>query len=515
MRECASGHCYRASRFVALACLLFLYTAVIHAEVRLPALFADHMLVQRNLPVHVWGRASPQERVAVEFRGETEDTTADGLGRWSLYLHPGTAGGPFVMQVRGVNRIVLEDVLVGDLWIASGQSNMEFPMAEGMNRGVNHEKEEIAAANYPRIRLLDVQPRSSDSPLDDVEIRHPWSTCTPAMVAKFSAVGYFFARDIQQHEDIPIGVIDVTWGGTPAEAWTSLDALSADSSLMPVFARRARLMDALSTLQLQEKKEQEDYKHAKETGKPTAEPPWHPDPPSWKPAGIYNAMIAPLTPAAIKGVIWYQGESNVDADATPVYEGLFKALIQDWRRQWGQGGFPFLFVQIANWNPGGAWPEIREAQRQALALRNTAMTVTIDIGDPDNVHPKDKQDVGLRLSLAARALAYGEQIEYSGPLFSGVTADGAALRLRFDHHEGGMTSKDGALRGFEVAGADMEYVPAQAQIEGDTIRVSDSSIKDPVYVRYGWAANPDCNLYNGAGLPASPFQASAFHASEP
>jgi len=515
MREWALRSSCQGSQFATLVCLLFFYSAVIHAEVRLPALFANHMLVQRDLPVHVWGHASPQEHVDVEFRGETEDTTANGLGRWSLYLHPRAAGGPFAMKVQGTNRIILQDVLVGDLWIASGQSNMEFPMAEGMNRGVNHEKEEIAAANYPRIRLLDIQPRSSDSPLDDVEIRHPWSACTPAMVANLSAVGYFFARDIQQHEDIPIGVIDVTWGGTPAEAWTSLDALSADSSLMPVFARRARLMDALSTLQLQEKKEQEDYKHAREAGKPASEPPWHPDPASWKPAGIYNAMIAPLTPAAIKGVIWYQGESNVDADATPVYGRLFKALIQDWRRQWGEGDFPFLFVQIANWNPGGAWPEIREAQRQALALRNTAMTVTIDIGDPDNVHPKDKQDVGLRLSLAARALAYGEQIEYSGPLFIGVTADNAALRLRFDHHEGGLTSKDGALRGFEVAGTDMKYVPAQAQIEGNTIRVSNSSIKDPVYVRYGWAANPDCNLYNGAGLPASSFQASAFHASEP
>jgi sialate O-acetylesterase len=449
------------------------------------------------------------------FRGEMQDTAADELGRWSLYLHPGTAGGPFAMQVQGINRIVLEDVLVGDLWIASGQSNMEFPMAEGMNRGVNDEKEEIGAANYPRIRLLDIEPRSSDSPLDDVEIRHTWSACTPATVANFSAVGYFFAKDIEQHEDVPIGVIDVTWGGTPAEAWTSLDALSADSSLMPVFARRARLMDALSTLQLQEKKEQQEYKNTKEAGHPAAEPPWHPDPASWKPAGIYNAMIAPLTPAAIKGVIWYQGESNVDADATPVYERLFKTLIQDWRRQWGQGDFPFLFVQIANWNAGGAWPKIREAQRQALALRNTAMTVAIDIGDPDNVHPKDKKDVGLRLSLAARALAYGEQIEYSGPLFSGVTAEDGALSLRFDHYQGALTSKDGALRGFEVAGADMKYVPAQAQIEGDTIRVSNSSIKDPIYVRYGWAANPDCNLYNSAGLPASPFQARAFHASEP
>jgi len=487
----------------------------LRAEVRLPAVFANHMVVQRDSPVHIWGYASPSEAVTVGFRGEIEHVDADELGRWSLYLHPGSAGGPFEMQVQATNRIVFEDVLAGDVWIASGQSNMEFSMGKGTYSGVKNDEQEISAANYPRIRLLDLQQRSSDSPLDDVAIRHPWSECTPDSVASFSAVGYFFARDVQQHEDIPIGVIDVSWGGTPAEAWTSLDALSADAALMPVFARRAALMNQLSTALLQEKKEQADYESAKAAGNPMASPPWHPDQESWKPAGVYNAMIAPLTPYAIKGVIWYQGESNSPPDAASLYARLFRTLILDWRNKWAQGDFPFFFVQIANWNPGESWPELREAQRQALVLKDTAMAVSIDIGDPDDIHPKDKQDVGRRLSLAARALAYGEAIEYSGPLFRAATTDGSSLRLRFDHVKSGLTTMNGALRGFAVAAADEKYVPAQAQIEGDSVLVSAASIKNPIYVRYCWAANPDCNLYNGASLPASPFQAKASHSSVP
>lgn len=512
MRDFLRTHSVGEVRVAALLCA-FSLPAMASAQVRLPAFFQDHMVVQRDAPVHVWGYASPGEAVSVTFRGADAHAVADDIGRWSIYLPPGGAGGPFEMDVQGSNRIAVTDILVGDVWIASGQSNMEFPMAEGMNRGVNNEKEEIAAANYPRIRLLDIQPRSADSPQEDEAIRHSWSVCTPASVASFSAVGYFFARDLQQHQHVPLGIIDDTWGGTPAEAWTSLDALAANASLMPVFARRARLMDGLSTLELEHKRQENAFESAKAAGKEAPAPPWIPDPASWKPAGLYNAMIAPLTPFAIKGVIWYQGESNSDPDAASLYGPLFQTMIEDWRNKWGEGNFPFLFVQIANFNPGTLWPVVREGQRSALALRNTAMAVTIDIGDADNVHPKDKQDVGLRLSLAARAIGYGEHIEYSGPLPHAVTADGSRLRIQFSHAESGLTAKNGALRGFEIAGSDMQYVPAQAEIEGGTVMVSADSVKDPVYVRYGWAANPDCNLYNRAGLPASPFEAQAFDGS--
>src|ERR1035437_8636715 len=441
-----------------MAWLILLSIAVIRAEIRLPAIFANHMVVQRDIPFHVWGYASPNESVTLVFRGETKKTYADDLGHWSLYLRPGNAGGPFELQVEGTNRIALQDVLAGDVWIASGQSNMEFPMAGWADAGVKNKVEEIAAANYPRIRLLDIHEASSDSPKDDVVIRNPWSECSPASVGSFSAVGYFFARDVQKHEHVPIGVINISWGGTPAEAWTSLDALSADASLMPVFARRAKLMDGQSTLVLQAKKEQGEFESAKAAGKQAESPPWHPDPASWKPAGVYNAMVAPLTPFPIKGVIWYQGESNSDSDSAYLYSRLFRTMIEDWRKQWSQGDFPFLFVQIANWNGGDLWPEVRDAQHQTLVLKNTGMAVAIDIGDPENIHPTNKQDVGLRLSLAARAIAYVESIEYSGPLFDQVTVEGDAMRIRFDYAQSGLTTRIGERKGFSVAGADEKYV---------------------------------------------------------
>ncbi len=504
-----SSNGLRISRTVFLAIIACSMTLA-HAEVRLPSIFADHMVVQRNLPVHVWGMAAPNESVSVTFRGETETTTTGPLGRWSLYLKPGNAGGPFSMEVHGSNAITLQDVLVGDVWVASGQSNMEFPMAEGMNRGVNNEKAEIAAANYPEIRLLTIATNSSDYPLGDAMISQAWGACTPATVAQFSAVGYFFARDLQKHQHVPIGVIDVSWGGTVAEAWTSLDGLSANASLMPVFAWRAKLMDELPTKLLEQKKEQQEIEAAKAAGKPIPEFPWHPDPASWKPAGLYNAMIAPLTPFPIKGVIWYQGESNGDSQAFPIYGKLFKTLIQDWRTHWAEGPFPFLFVQLTSWNPGSTWPELREQQTEALALKDTGMAVSIDVGDPDDIHPKDKQDVGARLALAARGIAYGEPIEYSGPIFRQVTTEGHSLRIWFNHAGQGLNSKNGALRGFEIAGEDEKYFPATATIDGDTVVVSSSSVTKPVAVRYGWAANPDCNLYNGANLPTSPFRAKAF-----
>jgi sialate O-acetylesterase len=497
-------------RWIALAAMIVCSVAVLRAEVRLPSILADHMVVQRDLPVHVWGMATPSETVSVTFRSETQNTTTDSLGRWSVYLKPGNAGGPFSMEVRGTNTITLQDVLVGDVWVASGQSNMEFPMAEGMNRGVNNEKAEIAAANYPKIRLLTIETKSSDYPQGNAAIRQAWAACTPATVAQFAAVGYLFARDLQQHQDVPIGVIASSWGGTPAEAWTSLDALSANASLMPVFAWRAKLMDELPTNLLEQKKEQQEIEAAKAAGKPIPKFPWHPDPDSWKPAGLYNAMIAPLTPFPIKGAIWYQGESNTDPEAFPIYGELFKTMIQDWRNQWAEGPFPFFFVQLTSWNPGTAWPELREQQTKALALRNTGMAVSIDVGDPDDIHPKNKQDIGARLALAARAIAYGEKIEYSGPMFRQVTTEGNSLRVWFDHTDRGLTSKNGTLRGFEVAGADQKFFPAEAKIDGDTVVVSSPSVTAPTAVRYGWAANPDCNLYNGANLPASPFRAKVF-----
>jgi sialate O-acetylesterase len=476
------------------------------ADVTLPALLADHMVIQRGLPVHVWGMAAPQESVSVTFRGETKAATADNLGRWSVYLSPGEAGGPFQLNINATNAIVLNDILVGDVWVASGQSNMELPMTR-----VTNAEAEIAAAQYPKIRLFRVEQKPADYPLEDVEAK-TWTACTPESVAKSSAVAYFFARNLQQRLGVPIGLIETFWGGTAAESWTSLRALSAGASLMPVFAARDKMVEKESTTELLRQQEEVDFEkavaQAQAEGKPVPSRPWHPNFAAWAPAALYNGMIAPLTPFAIRGVIWYQGEANSGPDRAPLYARLFQTMIRDWRNDWGEGDFPFLFVQIANWNtaPEDLWPDVRNAQRQALALKNTGMAVTIDIGDPGDIHPKNKQDVGLRLALAARAIAYGEKIEWSGPLYRQLTHEDHALRVWFEHADG-LMARGATVNGFEIAGADGKYSAAEAKIEGASVVVSSAAVPAPVSVRYGWAANPDCNLFNKEGLPASPFQA--------
>lgn len=488
--------------FTLLALPFFL--AATRADVALPSVVADHMVVQRGLPVHVWGMANRHEHVSVTFRGENASTSADELGRWSLYLAPGEAGGPFQMTIKAANTIVLSDVLVGDVWVASGQSNMEFPM-----KALANPDREIAAAQYPKIRIFHVEHRPSDYPRTDVDAK-TWAPCTPDSVAESSAVAYFFARDLYQKLNVPIGLLESFWGGTPAESWTSLDSLSADASLMPLFASRAKTVDSEAATVLRLKREDEEYEQAvaqaRAEGKRAPGRPWHPDFSAWAPSALFNGMIAPLTPFAIRGAIWYQGEAN-DSERAPLYARVFQTMIRDWRRSWNEGDFPFLFVQIANFNipPEARWPEVRDAQRQALALRNTGMAVTIDIGDPGDIHPKDKLDVGLRLARAARSISYGEKLEWSGPLYRQLTREEHALRVWFDHADG-LAANSGGLVGFEIAGTDGKYVSAEAKVEGASVVVSNAAVPDPASVRYGWAANPSCNLINREGLPASPFQ---------
>ncbi|MGH9494263.1 MAG: sialate O-acetylesterase, partial [Candidatus Sulfotelmatobacter sp.] len=475
--------------------VLTLLAAVATAEATLPSLLADHMVIQRGLPVHVWGMAAPQEAVTVIFRGETKSTNADELGRWSLYLSVGEAGGPFSMVVKAANTITLSDVMVGDVWVASGQSNMEFPMT-----GLKTSDAEIAAAKHPEIRFFMVDHRPADYPGPDVPGK-AWTLCTPESVAKTSAVAYYFAREVAARQHVTVGLIESFWGGTTAESWTSLRALSADASLMPVFAARNTMVESQAATLLQREQEDREYQkavaQAQAEGKPAPWPQWHPDFAGWAPSALYNGMIAPLTPFAIRGVIWYQGESNAGPERAPIYAHLFQTMIRDWRRSWDEGDFPFLFVQLANWKtgPGARWPEVRDAQRQTLALKNTGMAVIIDVGNPDDLHPKDKLDVGLRLSLAARAIAYGEKIEWSGPLYKQLTSEEHALRVWFDHAEG-LTARGGEVTGFEVVGADGKYSPAQAKIEGISVVVSSAAVPTPVSVRYAWADSPTCNLYN-------------------
>ena len=320
-------------------------------------------------------------------------------------------------------------------------------------------------------------------------------------------MAYLFGRALNERERVPIGLIDSTWGGTVAEAWTSLQGISADAGLMPVFDSRAHMMQTQGEMAAILAKEKREDEAAQKAGQPPPQHTWHPAPESWAPAALFNGMVAPVTPYTIKGVIWYQGESNSKRPFAPMYARLFPAMIADWRTQWHEGDFPFLFVQISSFNSNGTevWPIIREAQRRSLSVANTAMAVTIDVGDPDNVHPADKQTVAARLALAARALAYGEAVEYSGPLFRQATPDGDAERVWFDHAAHGLVARGAALQGFEIAGEDGQFVPATARIDGNTVVVTSAAVAAPKQVRYGWANAPEVNLFNSDGLPASPF----------
>ncbi len=486
---------------------LFVGASLLRADVTLPAILSSHMVVQRDQPMHLWGWAGPEEKVSAEFHGAQGSATADRLGRWDIFLRPQSAGGPYALTIRGANTIRLEDVLVGDVWFASGQSNMEMPLEGFANSAViTNSAEEIKNATQTGMRLLLIHRKASSFPLRDYEPTS-WTVCAPETAAKFSAVAYFFGRQLVEHEHVPIGLIDSTWGGTPAEAWMSMAGLSADASLMPVFAEWGAFAgEQAETARLIEAEKRED-EAARKANQPLPEHPWHPDPVSWQPAALFNAMVAPALDFRIKGVIWYQGESNASAERGALYERVFSGLIADWRAHWQEGDFPFLFVQIANYKAGAqpTWPIVREAQRRTLSVANTGMAVTIDIGDPDNVHPADKQDVGARLALAARKLAYGEDVEYSGPAYRESAVEGNSLRVWFDHVSGGLAAKGGALKGFEIAGDDHHFMSADARIEGDSVVMSCDGVSNPKFVRYGWANAPVVNLFNGKGLPASPF----------
>jgi sialate O-acetylesterase len=484
-----------------LAVVIVLASAsLVHAEIKLSAILSDGMVVQRGIPVHLWGMADSDETVMAEFRGEKRSAKADSLGRWNLYMSPGAAGGPFSLTISGKNTIIFKDVLVGDVWLASGQSNMEFRTQQIQNADT-----ELRNADWPQIRVLQIEKRFSDFPLPDA-VTKGWQHCSRDTVAKFSAIGFLFAREIHQREKIPVGVIDSTWGGTSIESWTSIAATGSDATLMPIVRARGVRMEQHFEWQMR----RDAAAAAKKRGENVADVPWRPDPPMWSLGELYNAMIAPLTAFPIRGVIWYQGEANTRRDGAPGLYGLQLAtMIADWRQHWTIGDFPFYFVQLANFRSDSTedWPAVREGQRSALQMKNTGMVVTIDIGNPDDVHPLNKQDVSKRLALWARSQTYGEAIEYSGPLFRQLTREGSSMRLWFDHGSG-LTAKGAALRGFEVAGTDGEYRPANAHIDGETVVVESKDVPQPGTVRYGWANSPDCNLFNKEGLPASPFQTS-------
>ncbi len=635
------------------------------SNIKLPALFTDNMVLQREMKMPVWGWADPGGKVAVSIDTLEAEAIAGDDGRWMARLGPLPAGGPYNLTVAGEETVKLTNVMVGEVWVCSGQSNMQWPARLGRRSAADAEQE-IAAAKHPNIRLFSVPMVTSFVPRDDCKSKG-WAVCNPETVPEFSAVGYFFGRYLHKQLDVPVGLIQSAWGGTVAEAWTSESALKTLPDFKPKLARMAAILPRLDEMEREYRRKVADWEAAldghdagywnnepvwaepgfdasgwesmdlpqvwenaglerfdgfvwfrkeveipaADAGKPmtlrlgpindmdrtwfngtkvgsleipnrwntprvydvsgdlvkpgrnvitvrvydtggnggvcgnaeqlklvvagaeeSAIPlagPWlykpgldmrtvpgKPRPPAIRmnnpnvPTVLHNAMISPLIPYGIRGAIWYQGESN--AGRAYQYRTLFPTMIQDWRANWEQGDFPFLFVQLANFQqvkpePGDdEWAELREAQSMALSLPNTGMAVTIDIGEANDIHPRNKQDVGKRLGLAARAIVFDEKIVYSGPIYESMRVEGNAIRLRFNHVGGGLVAKGEQLKGFAIAGDDRKFVWADARIEDDTVVVESDEVRNPVAVRYAWAINPVCNLYNKDGLPASPFR---------
>lgn len=480
------------------------------ASVKPNSLFSDNAVLQRGVEVPVWGEAAEGEKVTVAFAGQQVTTTAQ-HGKWMVKLKPLQAGGPFSMIITGDNEVVIKNILVGEVWVCSGQSNMERQLGPrpGQKYITDWQKERDAAL-YPEIRQYRVGRKPSPEPVNDAHSK--WVVCSPATASDFSAVGYFFARDLYRQLKVPVGLLFSAVGGTPAEHWTSYETLAGDSALKRVVQAYEQSLKQYPS-QLEKYKQNEatllaqytaDTALARAQQKPLPRKPASPGDPrlSGNAGGLYNGMIRPLQPYAIKGVIWYQGEAN--RSNASFYRKLFPAMIASWRKEWGQGMFPFLFVQVAPYKD--MTPDIREAQfLTSLSCPNTAMAVTIDCGDSADIHPSWKQPVGARLALAARALAYGEKVDYVGPVYQKMTIKGDAVILSFTHARE-LVAKDGELSGFVIAGPDKVFVPARALIKGRTIVVTGEGVAKPVAVRYGWSNVPHVNLYNEAGLPASPFR---------
>jgi sialate O-acetylesterase len=653
------------SKLLIFAFLLALFpTTPVIAEVHVPALIGDNMVLQQGKKVRIWGTADANEKVSVSLASEKKNVVADQSGHWEVLLGPLKAGGPFVLNVSGSNTFTFKNILVGEVWICSGQSNMEWPLINSKGGA-----DVVAQANFPEIRLFTVQKSTSATPLN--EVKGKWTETIPDEVGQFSAVAYFFGRELYQKLKVPIGLIHTSWGGTPAEAWTSRDALSAVTELQPILDRYQESLKSLPERQKEFERALADWSQKnlysdpgnkgealgyaepatstadwkkmtlpqfletgglvmdgavwfrKEIDVPAAwtgkdlelnltsiddfdvtyfngtrvggigmETPnsymiprryrvpgnlvhggrnvvavrvfdsageggfggagkmtlgpagvrdtevisltgsWdykvelglEPKKPDWgsrpeapgpsnqnSPSVLYNAMIAPLTPFAIRGAIWYQGESN--ASRAYQYRTLFPTMIRNWRTAWGEGDFPFYFVQLANWHqpaaePGESeWAELREAQTMTLREQQTGMAVIIDIGDPNDIHPRNKLDVGRRLAAWSLAETYHEKVQPSGPLFGSYVVEGDKVRVKFKHVAGGLKTLDGGpLKGFAIAGEDHRFAWAEARIDGNEVVIWSKDVTKPVAVRYAWADNPICNLYNSVDLPASPFR---------
>ena len=638
---------------LAISLFFLLGSATLSAQVKLLPIFSDNMVLQQQTQAPIWGESKPNKKVEITTSWDQKKYTiqADEQGKWSTKVATPVAGGPYNITISDGKKVKLSNVMIGEVWICSGQSNMEMPL-EGWGKIMNYKKE-VSAADHPNIRLLHVEHVTSTQPESDIKVRdNGWQVCSPQTIPNFSATAYFFGREISEKQNVPVGLIHTSWGGTNVESWISGKVLQE----MPDFSnvveevraipdKTAMKAEYLKTLEAWNNRVDEGFADGKpvraevslddsnwakmkfpgmveeqglngfdgliwlrrtvdipaswagkkvqlilgtiddnditywngqEVGRTTGYtiqrnytvpgklvkagqlslairivdtgggcgmpndlylrsangeqislagewkyqvaadarkegmPPKDMSENPNLPTSLYNAMIHPLVPYGIRGAIWYQGENN--ASRAYQYRELFPLVIENWRKDWGKD-FPFYFVQLANFKPvspepvDSDWAELREAQTRTLSVANTGMAVIIDKGEANDIHPKDKQAVGHRLALIARAKTYGEQIPYSGPMYHSYEVDGDKIILSFDHTEGGLKSGDGkALQGFSIAGRDHKFHWAKAEIQGDKIVVSSPEVLYPVAVRYAWADNPVCNLYNGAGLPASPFR---------
>ncbi len=488
-------------KFKSLLALLFVsITANAQAALKLPNIFTDHMVVQQNIPIKVWGWTNPNQDVSFEFAGQTTAVKANSEGRFDASLPAVKADGKsHTLTIKADDTVTINDVVIGEVWICSGQSNMQWTV----NQSNDADLERLAGKN-PNIRMINFPQTGSQTPIES----HPdrkWMICTQEDVGKFSAVGYFFARQLQQTTDLPIGMINNAWGGSACEAWINRDVLNADEQYKPLMERWQGMesqFEALSAKAERTDEEKKTFENLKRqmTG-------------NQRPANIYNGVLKSHLGYGIRGAIWYQGESN--AGRAYQYRELFPLMISNWRKEWGQGDFPFYWVQLADFKEEKAepaesdWAELREAQTMTMAkLPHTGQAVIVDIGEGKDIHPMNKVDVGRRLARWALANEYGIQVPFRSPQYKSMEVKGGSIELTFDYVDGGWRPFD--VRepvGFAIAGEDRKFVWAQAKInENGTISVSSSAVSNPVAVRYAWADNPVCNMFSKAGLPLTPFR---------
>ena len=501
--------------------LFITLTSFVSADVKLPSIFGDNMVLQQGIENPIWGWADSGEKVTIHIEGHDKklDSMAGESARWQLKLPKLKASNePIEITIKGKNTITLKNVLIGEVWVCSGQSNMQWPVDAS-----NDPDLEKLSANYPNIRFITVPRIGTQEPQNDFEGQ--WEACNPETAGQFSAVGYFFGRQLHQTLGVPVGLIDNAWGGSAAEAWIRRDRLDKLPAAKPYMEQwkntEANYDEAKINADFKKKLAawETRAKAARESKKPAPNKPRAPRNPlvgQHRPANLYNGVLKPIIGYGIKGAIWYQGESN--SSRAKAYRDVFTLMIESWRQDWNQGDFPFYWVQLADFKdevatPGdSSWAELREAQSLAMRLPNTGQAVITDLGEAHDIHPKDKQNVAKRLARWALAKDYGYDIVHRSPQYKALQRNGNKVFLHFEHVGGGLDTFDVRTPiGFTLAGNDEVFHPAKAKIVGkDRIEVWSDAVPNPIAARYAWADNPVCNVQNREGLPLTPFRTDEF-----